>query len=336
MINRLLVIVLISLFLTACQNTPVQDNWSTYKSRFIHETGRVIDTGNKGISHSEGQGYGLLLSVKNDDRESFDKIWSWAQNNLQVRDDNLFIWRRQPNTRLEDEDKNNASDGDVIIAWALFEASKKWKNEQYSQNALKIIHDIKKNLVVSLNGMEVLLPAEHGFQSEGFINLNLSYWVFPAFSVFSRYDEDPVWNRLQESGLNLLKESRFGQWKLPSDWIGVGYDKKIWATKDGRFSYDAIRIPLYLIWAGFDDEDLLFPFVKYWQNNTNPTPEWVELDNSKLGPNDAGSGIKSVKHLVFLQQKLINTANFETLLNQDYYQATLLQLSKLCYQQIQE
>ena len=37
--------------------------WRAYKAHFVTEAGRVVDTANKGISHSEGQGYGMLLAV---------------------------------------------------------------------------------------------------------------------------------------------------------------------------------------------------------------------------------------------------------------------------------
>ena len=85
---------------TVCQvDTPESSdkNWLDYKAGFIDELGRIIDTGNANISHSEGQGYGLLLSVRNNDKQTFDKILHWTQQYMQVRDDNLFIWRRRIN-----------------------------------------------------------------------------------------------------------------------------------------------------------------------------------------------------------------------------------------------
>src|SRR5436309_1896309 len=37
--------------------------WRSYKARFVTDQGRVVDTANGRISHSESQGYGMLLAV---------------------------------------------------------------------------------------------------------------------------------------------------------------------------------------------------------------------------------------------------------------------------------
>ena len=63
--------------------------WKSYRSRFVTEAGRVVDTANSQISHSEGQGYGMLLAVAAMDRDAFDRIWGWTRANLMVRDDEL-------------------------------------------------------------------------------------------------------------------------------------------------------------------------------------------------------------------------------------------------------
>ena len=56
--------------------------WRAYKTRFVTESGRIVDTANSGISHSEGQGYGMLLAVAANDRVAFDTIWGWTRANL--------------------------------------------------------------------------------------------------------------------------------------------------------------------------------------------------------------------------------------------------------------
>ena len=37
--------------------------WLSFRGRFLVQDGRVVDTGNQGVSHSEGQGYSLLLAA---------------------------------------------------------------------------------------------------------------------------------------------------------------------------------------------------------------------------------------------------------------------------------
>ena len=37
-------------------------DWRIFKQRFLAADGRIVDDGNGGISHSEGQGYGMVLA----------------------------------------------------------------------------------------------------------------------------------------------------------------------------------------------------------------------------------------------------------------------------------
>jgi endo-1,4-beta-D-glucanase Y len=43
-------------------DTIAPEDWAAYRDRFVMADGRVVDDANGGISHSESQGYGLLLA----------------------------------------------------------------------------------------------------------------------------------------------------------------------------------------------------------------------------------------------------------------------------------
>lgn len=322
--------------LAACQFQPspsVEQDWQRYKERFVSVDGRVIDTGNGGISHSEGQGFGLLLAVNNGDRDAFERIWRWTRLNLQVREDRLFIWRRRPGVSLQDEDRNNASDGDIIIAWALLQAAQKWPDPGYRQEASQIIQDIKQKLVIDWNGMTILLPGTYGFRHGQEIEINLSYWIYPAFSVFAERDDDPIWTRLRNNGLQLMQRARFGTHQLPTDWLTLNDRNELEPRRVGRFGYDAVRIPLYLYW-GKADRILLKAFADYWQFYGAYTPAWIDLKNAVMDAHGASDGVKAIKQLTLFGQDRRKTVSFDSVGDQDYYAATLLLLSKLCYRQI--
>jgi endoglucanase len=87
-------------------------DWEAYRSRFVEDNGRVVDTANGNISHSEGQGYGLLLALAAADRRSFEQIWNFTFTELLIRDDGLAAWKWDPNGKPRVTDRNNASDGD--------------------------------------------------------------------------------------------------------------------------------------------------------------------------------------------------------------------------------
>jgi endoglucanase len=246
-----------------------QSAWRAYKARFISEEGRVVDTGNGLISHSEGQGYGLVLAVAADDREAFERIWGWTRANLLVRGDELLAWRWEPGARPAVADTNNASDGDLLVAWALTEAGETWSDRAYQVAARRIAVEIGRKLVLpkTVNGA-LLLPAVTGFAAEDRPDgpvISLSYWVFPALDRVSSAAPEFDWTALTRSGLQLLEKTRIGKSKLPSEWLSLREaDPRPAQGVAATFAYNNIRIPLYLAWSGLGGADDYAPFLSLW------------------------------------------------------------------------
>src|SRR4030088_2357389 len=159
--------------------TLLADGWRQYKERFVTSDGRVVDNANGGISHSEGQGYAMLIAERLDDRPTFEAIWQWTRSNLLVRGDGLAAWRWSPQVPHV-ADHNNATDGDLLIAWALAEASDRWDVSEYRETARLIVEDLATKVVTSSRFGPILLPASTGFagkdQSDAPV-VNLSYWL---------------------------------------------------------------------------------------------------------------------------------------------------------------
>lgn len=246
--------------------------WRAYKTRFVTTAGRVVDTANKGISHSEGQGYGMLLAVAADDRATFESIWGWTRANLMVRDDELMAWRWEPNQRPAVADMNDAADGDILVAWALTEAAEAWGSVPYRVAARRIAVEVGRKLIIPHSSYgAILLPGVAGFAAEDRPDgpvVNLSYWVFPAFSRLPIVAPDVDWAGLSRDGLELVKQTRFGPANLPTEWISLHDD--VPRPADGfaqTFAYNAIRIPLYIAWAGLGQREIYSPFVMIWHKN---------------------------------------------------------------------
>ncbi|MGH1558990.1 glycosyl hydrolase family 8 [Caulobacter segnis] len=68
--------------MSACAAPSSPKNWAAYKSRFIQSDGRVVDTGNGNVSHSEGQGFAMIMATAYDDPATFKKLWSWTDKTL--------------------------------------------------------------------------------------------------------------------------------------------------------------------------------------------------------------------------------------------------------------
>ena len=231
-----------------------QADWSFFKERFLSAEGRIIDDGNHGVSHSEGQGYGLILAQINEDREAFGRIWKWTQSNLRKRGDHLFAWRWSPagsDGAGVVEDKNNATDGDLLIAWGLARAGAAWNNAEFQASAREIAQDVRRTMVQPSRYGLILLPGGQGFiQPEGTV-VNLSYWVFPAFRALAKIDPSLDWSRLEQSGLKLVEAARFSPLNLPPDWLLLGKSSVNLAKGfEAVYGYNAVRIPLYLVWGG--------------------------------------------------------------------------------------
>lgn len=272
--------------------------WDQYWSRFITADGRVIDKDNdpKGVTHTEGQGYGMLLAEAAGDRDRFDLIWRWTRGHLR-RPDGLFSWKFAACGAERDciVDKNNASDGDILIAWALLRAGANWGRTDYTTAARDIAKSVSNKLIIRLGANTLLLPAADGFSDQSGVVVNLSYWLFPAINALAAANEDPLWHQLSESGLSLLRQARFGKWQLPPDWLHLGKGPMGPADKfPPRYSFDAVRIPLYLVWGGITDKDTLGPFLSFWSaSHPQGVPAWVDLKTDAVAPYAWSTGVAS-------------------------------------------
>jgi endo-1,4-beta-D-glucanase Y len=242
--------------------TLLADGWRQYKDRFVTSEGRVVDNANGGISHSEGQGYAMLIAERLDDRPTFEAIWQWTQGNLLIRGDGLAAWRWTPQAPHV-ADHNNATDGDILIAWALAEASDRWHVSEYRKSARQIVEGLAANVVTSSRFGPILLPASTGFKDQPDAPVvNLSYWIFPAFKRLRAVSDAIDWDALTATGKTLIGLSRFGPRRLPSNWISLAHAQPEPAQSfPAVFGYDAVRIPFYFAWGEPADRDLLKFFL---------------------------------------------------------------------------
>jgi len=321
-----LVVLAVSCALTAC---AVDDDWKIFKQGFVEASGRVVDTGQGRISHSEGQGFAMLLAVHYEDRAAFDLIWQWTQQRLQVRDDGLIAWKWDP--LRGNTDKNNASDGDLLVAWALLRAGDKWQCAACTESGQRIAQDIRKKLLRRTAHGLVLLPGLEGFDKPEGMTVNLSYWVFPALREIGRADPAPEWDELAKTGMAMLQYSYFGRWGLPPDWLKLG-DKVVPAEGfPERFGYDAVRIPLYLIWSRRESDALLKPYREFWAffAGSRYLPAFTNLKDDSVDSRDADAGIRAIAQAVgeYPNARADRLPALDR--QQSYYSAVLLLLCKM-------
>ncbi|VVT14752.1 glycosyl hydrolase family 8 [Rhizobium sp. EC-SD404] len=234
--------------------------WSLYSNRFVTQEGRVLDDANDGISHSEGQGYGLLLAQIAGARADFERIWTFTRNELLLRDDGLAAWKWQADETPNVTDINNATDGDILIAYALARAGAGWEDPRLVEAATRMAEAIGTHLTFEHEGQLLLSPGVTGFSAEEREDgpvVNLSYWVFEAFPVLAGLAPNTDWEAIGRSGVALAAKARFSDRRLPPDWLSLAGEPKPAEGFPAEFSYNALRIPLYLMRSGMGDADYL-------------------------------------------------------------------------------
>lgn len=231
---------------------PLWPLWQAWSETYLNFSGRVIDAPQQRASHSEGQGYGMLLAAEFGDADAFRRMAEWTHANLAIRSDNLLAWRWLPDTPERVPDLNNASDGDLFYAWALLRGAERFDQPQWRARALGVAADLARKCMVfrpDRRDAPILLPAEAGFVTEDAITFNPSYIMPRALRALSVATGDEQFARVATASLDLMSE--IARDALVPDWLQLTASGPRSAP---RFSpntgYEAIRIPLFLAWSG--------------------------------------------------------------------------------------
>lgn len=238
--------------------TLLSSSWEKYKMQFIQKDGRVIDHSQHDITTSEGQSYAMLRAVWIDDKPTFDLVWKWTKTTLKRPKDNLFGWRwGKENNKygfISNGGNNSASDADSDIALALILAANRWQQENYREDAKKILKDLWEKETAVANGKRYLI-AGNWAQNQQELILNPSYFAPYAWRIFAQEDITHDWQSLIDPAYTLLED--VGKQPLdtnkglglPPDWVTV--ERKTGRLKapsqknlTTNYSYDAIRVPL--------------------------------------------------------------------------------------------
>ncbi|MET0433093.1 MAG: glycosyl hydrolase family 8 [Cellulomonas sp.] len=280
-----------------------QAEWDHFKARFLSREGRVIDNMNGNVSHSEGQGFAMLLAVRFDDQETFRRLLDWTRGNLSRPTDSLYAWCFRPGEPGgRPGDRNNATDGDLMIAWALAEASDAWGQPGLRTLAIATARDILARMTVQVGERTYLLPGCQGFLDHTTMTTNPSYYIYPAFQALRAVAPSPLWAQLEATGLRLARTARFGRYGLVADWVAVGRNGAgmpgIAPNQPARFSYDACRVPLYMVWGGFGAEPMVEAAAKFWHDPSfRQMPAWTDLRTGVTSGYAADPGIAAIARL---------------------------------------
>lgn len=256
---------------TGAESALLHDAWRSYIASFIQFDGRVIDHGSGSQTTSEGQSYALLRAVWMDDRQTFDSVLHWTEQNLAVSG-GLFGWRwgqaSDGGWRLLSSD--SAADADTDIALALVLAGRHWQDASYTSRASALLGSIWSGEVATIAGTPYMTAGEWAprTRTPG-IPVNPSYLAPYAYRLFAGVDTQHPWQQLVASSYDVLRRCSAaplgggGSAGLPPDWCSLdastaeaGHDDGAGAAAD-EYGYDAFRVmwrvALDATWNGGDD-----------------------------------------------------------------------------------
>lgn len=311
--------------------------WQLYNERFISADGRVIDNGNGGISHSEGQGYGMLLAVAAGDRATFDRLWTWTEANLAVRSDGLFAWKWVPHDNGQTPELNNATDGDLLVAWALVRAAHRFQEPSYGRRAGTIAAALRRHLSRQTVFGPLLLPGAEGFESGKGMVVNPSYQIFPAFEALADWDDPVYWRHMSQDSERMLQAVIARYRGFAPDWLTLnGKSMKPAAHAPLRFGFDALRVPLYVCWQGNETRVPLATMAAFLRSNSSPA--WIALEGNERAGITLTNGHRAVRWLLIRCLQPLDVRNGSELpqLADDYYGATLALLAEIAWKERNE
>lgn len=310
------------------QSAPplLKKTWSQFSEKFIHADGRVKDNYQNGITHTEGLGVAMLAAQACDDWKRFEKMYACSKKLL--RPDGLYSWSMSPEGKVLDP--NNASDGDLYVAWALLRAGLKALKEEWLVAANRGTQAMLSEVVRKAPQGTVLIPAKFGFiekdgnGKEVFVT-NPSYWVFPAIQELQKIPRASAWAEVLNDTLNITAYARFGDYGLPADWVVLTDPVAPWDKRPARFGYESVRVALFLAWAQQDSHPALRACAKFMQ--TPNFPAWVGFKGNEKAEYPAPAGFEAIARLC---RKAVYGTPFELpALDQDYFSSSLVLLSAL-------
>lgn len=243
--------------------------YTDWKKAYVmnNKYGSFVNTSNnpdKPIALSEGQGYGMMITVLAArkgyaDESDFKPLVEYYESFTLSKENYLMEWKQlEIDNKWQSEDHNSATDGDLDIAFALFKASELWPDSpmDYEKKALDILTSLKSSVYNPKT--EVLSVGNWSTESRLYWNLFRPSDVVPSyFETFYDKTKDPLWLDINSKSLEYLEVlSDSNSYGLIPDFAWIEKDgvvpakaNEVATEQDGDYAYNALRIPLRLAFS---------------------------------------------------------------------------------------
>lgn len=228
---------------------------------------------------SESMGYGMLLTVAQDDRLEFDGLWAYYQ--LAANQNGLMHWLRHGcdahrETIYEEYPDDAASDADLDVAMALIMADCKWGGETYAPAARELLKAISDHEIIVEEESTVLLPGDNAwFVGQGGTCINPSYSTPAYYRVFADFvtdeGEQEKWTTLTHDTYAMLSANQNPNTGLLSNWSSLSGEQAACADVmhcPNEFAEDATRtawrISTDYLWHGSGEAKAFLDTLTGW------------------------------------------------------------------------
>jgi endo-1,4-beta-D-glucanase Y len=322
-------------------STTAAPVWAAWKEGYLQPDGRVIDRLQQNASHSEGQGYGMVLATEFGDLEAFRRMFDWTEIHLAIRGDPLLAWRFLPDALDRVPDMNNASDGDLFYAWALLRAARRFSDRRFLQRATEIAEALAERCIVqspAQDGSLLFLPAAFGFTQPESAIINPSYLMPLAMRELSAATGVTALATAALNGEALLQQLA-SNGPVP-DWVAI---TAAGITPAQGFSadagYEAMRVPLFLIWSGQTRHLAVAQMMQVYERTVvpgQPVPTKISADGGLVLESSNDPGYRALAALINCAGRIGQVGSdmppFDR--SQPYYPATLQMFAMIAANQI--
>ncbi|MCH8466032.1 MAG: glycosyl hydrolase family 5, partial [Roseinatronobacter sp.] len=226
-------------------------------------------------------------------------------------------------------DRNNASAGDLCLAWALVRAAAQFQQHAYLRRATEIAEALAASCIKPMPGASgklVFLPAAFGFVHEAHVTLNPSYYMPLAMRELAAATGVTALAACAQHGQEML-DVIAGTGLVP-DWVDVsarGIAPS--ATLSANAGYEAIRVPLFLVWSRMGQHMAVRRMAAVYERALQPgesAPTVIEPISGVVLETSADPGYQALAGVILCAGQTSLGAPIPPFTpNQRYYPATL-------------
>lgn len=313
--------------------------WQCFRDMFVSLDGRAVDAANGRSSSSEGQGYALLLADWAADRDSFERILHWTETHLARSSDSLHAWAWTPRGPGRARKTGVDTLGELYIAWALLRAADRWGVPAWRSQAIAIADDLLDLVARQVDHRIVLTSGKLTRDSASRAPVHPAHYHFAAIRALAAATGDGIWRRIDRDGMWLLDRARFGDDMLPADRVDVSWRTGAVLAPRGRpliWSWDALRVPLHLVWAGENTSSPLISLAAYWDSPSGSAqPAWVDLttgNRASFGGHPGLTAIAAISRATVAGDDSAPDLPGQQA-GQDFYPSALAMLARVAWQE---